>query len=427
MSSFLDNLFTSGTASALATPTGSIDVSSTMPVLDYVLKVINTSPLQAGWMPESGGGGGAGAPVWTTNVVLTGTLAPEIDNQYLVLSPCVITLPDASQDGMNGHSINLMMFSGPNTVKNPSLESPNILIEYNQALIELDGIAGGVLLTAVYQPEVYPYAFWIVQRYALPSFSPVPSVRNSEIWSVYPTAELPTPYDSVTVDGVTTISSNESTVGNIARDFEGEYPVDSLVLMMFLTDVPGLYRTVRDNGGTDWAFEFVEGPGGSNDPSGDPSYYVKIGETWGGRVVQIHQDDDPYYTFRPSALGLYPANGDVLGTGSNSGNAHSNTNQVLPGRINILKPSGPFHTYTLAAPDANQERIFGERFAVKSVQFAGAVTLNINVAPAEIEGPDGLIGDSVDLTYQLGTYAEWQLFTDNVWHLVGWLEGNTGG
>jgi hypothetical protein len=53
MSSFLDNLFTGGVATALATPIGAIDVDDTTPAVDDVLKVLSTSPLRAGWSPPS--------------------------------------------------------------------------------------------------------------------------------------------------------------------------------------------------------------------------------------------------------------------------------------------------------------------------------------------------------------------------------------
>lgn len=47
--SFLDNLFTTGPAVALKTPTSQIDVSSSAPALDRVLKVTSLEPLQATW------------------------------------------------------------------------------------------------------------------------------------------------------------------------------------------------------------------------------------------------------------------------------------------------------------------------------------------------------------------------------------------
>lgn len=52
--SFLDNLFTTGPAVALKTPTSQIDVSSSAPALNRVLKVTSLDPLQATW-EDSGG------------------------------------------------------------------------------------------------------------------------------------------------------------------------------------------------------------------------------------------------------------------------------------------------------------------------------------------------------------------------------------
>lgn len=52
--SFLDNLFSTGTAASLKTPTGQIDVSGSVPVQDYVLKVTSTAlPMQASWVAEN--------------------------------------------------------------------------------------------------------------------------------------------------------------------------------------------------------------------------------------------------------------------------------------------------------------------------------------------------------------------------------------
>lgn len=427
--SFLDNLFTTGTATALATPTGSISVNTTAPVLDYVLKVISASPLRAGWAPEAGGGGGgAGAPVYTPHVSTAGTLSPLVDNAYLLIAPCVVTLPDATDPANLGRSIDLMFFSGPNTVNTTVLETPNIIADFGSATQTVSIPGGGVLFTCVYDPENYPYGFWLAQRYMPKPAGNTPPLRTSQIHSVYPAAELPAPYDTTTVGGVTTISGNLSTVGNLTRDMEGTYSVGDLVLFMFLSDVPGLYRCVRDNGGTDWAFDFVEGPGSAADPNGNPSYYTRIGETWGRRTIMCNQTEDPFYTFKREALDFYPNNGDILGTGSNSGLVHDNTTQLLPGRINKYSTSATYHSYVLAAPDANQERIFGERFGVKVVVWTGvSPSFTIDVTPAQIEGPDNLVADSTTFTMNIGTYAEWELMDDNVWHLVSWNEGSLGG
>jgi hypothetical protein len=421
MSSFLDNLFTSGTASALATPTGAIDVSSTTPVLDYVLKVLSTSPMRAGWRPEAAG---AGAPLYTTHIVTADTLSPVVDNAYLIYSPCTVTLPDATDPANQGKTIALMFVSGPNQVNTLSLEDPNYLVEFNSAVTGFSFEGGGLLLECVYQPADIPSGFWVVQRYQPKGANPLPDVSISQIDSVYTAAELPAPFDSNVIDGATVISANGSTVGTLQRDHLGFYTVGTYVLMPFLSDVPGLYQVIRDNSTTDWAFKFIEP---ATDPHGNPSYNVLRGETWGGRRVVVRQGENPLYVFERAALDFYPHNGDILASGTNTGLVHSNTTQLLPGRVNLVQTSPSFHDFVLAAPDANQERIFGERFGVKCVLFAAGVTFTIDVTPAQIESPDGLVGDSAVFTLQQGTYAEWQLMADNVWHLVVWLAGNAGG
>jgi len=58
--SFLDNLFATGIAAALKTPTGSIDVSASTPVVDYVLKVQDAE--HAIWAPGGVGPAGPAGP-----------------------------------------------------------------------------------------------------------------------------------------------------------------------------------------------------------------------------------------------------------------------------------------------------------------------------------------------------------------------------
>lgn len=424
--SFLDNLFTSGVASALNTPTGSISVNTTTPIMDAVLKVISISPLRAGWVS-----GGSGAPVLTPVVVTGGTLNAAVDHAYLIVAPCVVTLPDATDPANVGHSIDLMFLTGPNTINNPTLESPNLMVDSGAAVQSMSISDAGVLITSVYDPAHYPSAgFWVAQRYYRKPTTAAPPVVTCQIHSVYPEAELPSPFDTTTVGGVTTISGNGSTVGSLQRDMAGTYSPGDLVLMMFLTTAPGLYRCVRDNGGTDWAFDFVEGPSSPADPNGNVTYVTLQGETWGRRRIVCRQTEDPFYVFDRQALDFYPNNGDILATGSNSGLVHSNTTQLLPGRVNMVATSSTYHDFTLAAPDANQERMFGERFGVKCAQFSAPQSFTIEASPATIEGPDGLVADSTTFTLQLCTYAEWELMIDSlsapVWRLVSWVIGNAG-
>lgn len=83
--SFLDKLFTAGIANQLKTPTSSIDVSSTEPVVDYVLKVQDTG--HAVWAP--------GAPPVPSLPFAKAPASPDAWD----LDPALMTDPDLAANG----------------------------------------------------------------------------------------------------------------------------------------------------------------------------------------------------------------------------------------------------------------------------------------------------------------------------------------
>jgi hypothetical protein len=423
--SFLDNLFTTGIATALKTPTGSIDVQTSAPVLNRVLKVTNVSPPRATWEAESGGSNAD-----TTVLVPGDTLSPEVDHAYYCLSACTVTLPNATIAGNVGKRLAVTFSQKRNLVRGESLESPNSLIDaLGQPVGELPNLpAGTYVFEAMLDTGVTPTGFWVMHQLA-----PV-DVGVIDVDYCYP-EELP--IYSVTSVGTGTRYQLEGTGDSpdkLKFDGQGNYAAGQTLIVPFdVGDVQrvAVFKVINNDAPDDWQLESLYVfPGVSELPNDtELEYHVRFGEQWGGRRFRTNAKGNAflpqYYVLQRAPLECWPPDGSLL-TGTGSGSFGHLDDKILAGKNNLLNVSGS-HTLKLVCPSTSYAK--GERFAVTGCSGGGPWTIDVSdtdaVGISDVAGAVG--GTSVLVTFAEGTYVEWQLCADETWRVVSYIQGTTPG
>jgi hypothetical protein len=222
--------------------------------------------------------------------------------------------------------------------------------------------------------------------------------------------------------------------GDIAAGGAGPYGLNQTVLVAFDATQAGLFKVVTNNSPTDWQLQSVELPPAPTLAS-ETEYRVRYGAAYGGRRFMTNSVNSvPPYVLQRAPLSDYPIlagplNGTPMADGMPSNVTYSNQH-LLVGKVNLLDTtvgSGTM-TMTLLGPLAN-DRIMGERFAVKVVASSGPRSVSIapNSNDQTLESPttnaSGAGGAPVTLTAKLGTYVEWQMGTGGNWFVVGYQAG----
>lgn len=422
--SLLDNLFRNSRAVTLATTGADVNVSEAAPPEENQVLKRGADATHAVWGAAPGGGGGT-----DTTVVVTGdTLAdPEVDHAYYCAVSIVVTLPDATVEGNVGKKITLTFSGTRNLVRLTELESPNSLV--NRLGQAVDGELyhlprGTYVFESVYDPDHYAVGFWVVQQTA-PIDSPI------DVDYCYP-EELPI----YTVTPVGTgdryqLEGTGDSPNKLKIDGAGEYEAGQTLIVPFDTgDIArvAVFKVINNDAPDDWQLESVYLFPQADDLPNETEleYRVGLGEQWGGRRFRTNAKGNAllpqYYVLQRAPLECWPPDGTLL-TGAGVGSFGHLDNVVLAGKNNLLDVTGG-HTLTLACPPVEFAK--GERFAV-TVCANGGDSWTIDVGGTDataISDVDGAVSStSVSVTLNQGTYIEWQLCADGVWHVVSYIPG----
>jgi hypothetical protein len=429
--SFLDKLFTSGIAKEIATPTTTIDVSSSEPALNKTLKVTSTSPLRATW--ESAGGGPKTASVLG---VADATVAAALDTQYLVgASGITLTLPDFALADC-GRSVVIITSSASIVLTAP----PSGAISLGQNEPPTTAAAGGAITLAAGGVFVLRCFFSVdlPQPYYLVEGRRIPTRSEQDVTVTV----LSVPSDAVVTtngDGTITLSANPSGITRLVYDADTQdlsnFNPAAVSGQGYTCVFPwggntGKGTIIRDLSATDWQIDGIPSDVQSTGLLGSSKaqFTPLHGLVYKGRSWETNETTTGLLRLLRQPLDIYPRSGEdaLLGDTSTTfrGLKH---NQILIGKTNRIDghaAEGPTYTLLVGAiqQTSDLEARMGERFSLvneSSVSYVAQVIVSSDWM--SLVGPDGVTSATLNLTMDPGTYIEWQLCPGGIWRCVAYI------